>query len=188
MSPIVVEPSSRPWSIWRRFGLDRTGAAAVEFALIAPIMITIYFGLVETCEAVLAERKADHVASAVGDLVAQSSGALTASDITDIFAIGNTVMSPFSTTALKMRITSLTPNGAGSPAVTWSYGSGMTALVAGVTKSLPVTVSSGDSVIMSEVKYQYNSPVKYILPNALTFNEVYYLRPRQVSQISCTGC
>ena len=188
MSPTVAEPANRPLPIWRRFGRDRTGAAAVEFALLAPVMITIYFGLVETCEAVLAERKADHVASAVGDLVAQSSGALAASDIDDIFAIGNTVMAPFATSTLKMRITSLTPNGAGNPAVSWSYGSGMTALAAGTAKTLPVTVSSGDSVIMSEVTYTYNSPLKYVMPNALTFNEVYYLRPRQTSQITCSDC
>jgi Flp pilus assembly protein TadG len=175
-------------SVWRRIRRDQRGTAAVEFALIAPIMITIYFGLVETCEAVLAERKADHVASAVGDLVAQSTGVST-SDLADIFAIGNTIMSPFSTTTLQMRVTSLTPNGAGNPAVTWSYGAGgLGALSAGTVKTLPITVGSGDSVIMSEVTYQYNSPLKYILPNALTFNEVYYLRPRQVSQISCTGC
>ena len=184
----MAEPANRLQPIWLRFGRNRRGAAAVEFALLAPILITVYFGLVETCEAVLAERKADHVASAIGDLVAQSSGAVSTSDLTDIFAIGNTIMSPFATSTLQMRVTSLTPNGAGNPAVTWSYGSGLTALTAGTTKTLPITVASGDSVIMAEVTYAYSSPLRYVLPNALTFNEVYYLRPRQTSQITCTGC
>ena len=174
-------------SVWRRIGRDQKGAAAVEFALLAPIMITIYFGLVETCEAVLAERKADHVASAVGDLVAQSTGVST-SDLADIFSIGNTIMSPFPTSTLQMRVTSLSLNAAGNPAVTWSYGSGMAALTAGTTKAVPITIAAGDSVIMAEATYQYNSPLKYVLKNALTYNEVYYLRPRQVEQISCTGC
>ncbi|HEY5409441.1 MAG TPA: TadE/TadG family type IV pilus assembly protein [Caulobacteraceae bacterium] len=174
--------------VLRRIRRDQRGAAAVEFALLAPIMIVIYFGLVETCEAVLAERKADHVASAIGDLVAQSTG-VSASDITDIFSIGNTIMSPFATSTLQMRVTSLSLNTAGNPAVTWSYGAGgMAALSAGTAKTLPITITAGDSVIMSEVKYQYDSPLKYVVPNALTYNEVYYLRPRQVSQISCTGC
>lgn len=174
--------------IWTRLWRDRKGAAAVEFAILAPIMITIYFGLVEVSEAVLAERKADHVASAVGDLVAQSSGTLASSDLADIVAIGNTIMSPFAVSSLKMRITSLSLNSAGSPAVTWSYGSGMSALAAGTTKTLPVTISSGDSVIMSEATYTYNSPLQYVIPNALTFNEVYYLRPRQTQQITCSDC
>ncbi len=175
-------------AIWRRFGRDRKGAAAVEFALLAPVMITIYFGLVETCEAVLASRKADHVASSIGDLVAQSSGAVSTSDLDDIFAIGNTIMSPFVTSTLQMRITSLTPNASGNPAVTWSYSPTMGKLSAGTAKTVPVTISSGDSVIMSEVTYTYNSPLKYVLKNALTFTSVYYMRPRQTSQISCSGC
>jgi len=175
-------------AIWRRFGRDRKGAAAVEFAILAPVMITIYFGLVETCEAVLASRKADHVASAIGDLVAQSSGTVSTSDLGDIFNIGNTIMSPYTTSTLQMRITSLAPNSSGTPTVGWSYGSGMSALASGTTKTLPITVSSGDSVIMAEVTYTYNSPLKYVLKNALTFNSVYYMRPRQTNQITCTGC
>jgi len=175
-------------AIWRRFERDRDGAAAVEFALLAPIMITMYFGMVEICEAVLAERKADHVASAVGDLVAQSSGALASSDIDDIYAIGNTIMSPYATSSLQMRISSLTPNSAGKTAVAWSYSPTMGKLAQGTVKTIPITVSAGDSVIMSEVRYTFNSPLQYVLPNGLTFNEVYYLRPRQTYQITCTGC
>ena len=175
-------------AIWGRFGRDRKGAAAVEFAILAPVMITLYFGLVETCEAVLASRKADHVASAVGDLVAQSSGTLSSSDLNEIYSIGNTIMAPFVTSTLSMRITSLSPNSSGNPAVQWSYGSGTSALTAGTTKTVPITLSSGDSVIMSEVTYTYNSPLKYVLKNALTFTSVYYMRPRQTQQITCTDC
>ncbi len=176
-------------NLWRRVRSDQKGAAAVEFAILAPVLIIIYFGLVETSEAILAERKADHVASAVGDLVAQADGTVSTSDLDDIIAIGNTIMSPFATSTLQMRISSLTPNSAGNMAVTWSYPSGgMAALAAGTVKTVPITVSSGDSVILSEAKYTFNSPLKYVLPNAIVFNETYYMRPRQSALISCTGC
>ena len=174
-------------SLLRRAKGDQRGAAAVEFALIAPAMIGLYFGLVEVCQAVLAERKAGHVASAVGDLVAQSTG-VSSADLADIASIGNTVMAPFPTSTLHMRVTSLSNNASGVPAVTWSYGSGMTKLGTGTTKTLPMTLGSGDSIIMAEVQYQFNSPLKWALPNALTYNEVYYLRPRQTQQISCSDC
>ena len=175
-------------TLWRRLRRDQRGAAAVEFAILAPVMIALYFGLVETSEAVLAERKADHAASAIGDLVAQSSGTLTSSDLADIVAIGQTILSPFSTSGMQVRISSFTPNSAGTPAVTWSYSSGMTKLSPGTTKTMPITVAAGDSVIYSELKYTFNSPLQFVLPNALTFNEAYYLRPRQTSQITCTDC
>ena len=174
-------------SLFRRLRQDQRGAAAVEFALIAPAMIFIYFGLVETCEAVLAERKANHVASAVGDLIAQAE-TLSSSDVTDIFAIGSSILSPFSTSSLKMRVSSLSPNTSGALAVVWSCGSGMSKLAVGTTKTIPITVSSGDSIILSEVSYQFTSPLRYALPNALTYTETYYLRPRQVQLIPDPGC
>jgi len=56
----------------KAFGRDQRGLAAVEFALIAPAMILLYCGLVEVCQAIIASRKTDHVASAVADLVTQA--------------------------------------------------------------------------------------------------------------------
>ena len=173
--------------LFRNLGGDQRGAAAVEFALIAPVMVFIYFGLVEICQAVLAERKANHVASAVGDLVAQAK-TLSASDVSDIFSLGGNVITPFPSSPLKMRISSLSPNASGQLAVTWSCGSGMSKLTAGTVKTIPIGVSAGDSIILSEVTYQFTSPLRYALPNALTYNETFYLRPRQVQQIPDPGC
>ena len=174
-------------SLFRKVRRDQRGAAAVEFALIAPVMIFVYFGLVEICEAVLAERKTNHVASEIGDLAAQATS-LSTSDMTDIFALGGSVLAPFTSTNLKMRISSLSPNSSSQLAVVWSCGSGMSKLAVGTVKTIPITVSSGDSIILSEVTYQFNSPLGAALPNAVTFNETFYLRPRQVQQIPSPGC
>ncbi len=152
-------------------------------------MISLYFGLVEITEAALSERKADHVASAVGDLVAQAT-TLSSSDVTDIFAIGASIMTPFptSSSALQMRVSSLTLNSSSKMAVTWSCASGMSKLAVGTVKTVPITVSSGDTVILSEATYQFNSPLKYFLPNALTYTETYWMRPRQTSSIPDPSC
>jgi Flp pilus assembly protein TadG len=174
-------------SLFRRVRRDQRGAAAVEFALIAPVMVFIYFGLVEVCEAVLAERKANHVASEVGDLAAQAT-TLSASDVSDIFSLGGSVLAPFSSTNLQMRISSLSPNASSQLAVVWSCGSGMSKLAVGTVKTIPISVSSGDSIILSEVTYTFNSPLRYALPNGLTYRETFYLRPRQVQQIPDPGC
>ena len=175
-------------SVWRSFRKNKRGAAAVEFALIAPAMMLLYSGLVELCQAMIAERKANHVASAVGDLVAQAETVST-TDLTDIFTIGNTIMAPYPTTSLQMRITSVTANASGTPKVDWSRGSGgYAALTPGATVALPLTLNSGESVVMSEAKYQYTSVLHYVLPNALNYAEVFYLRPRRSDQVTCASC
>lgn len=172
----------------RKLGRDRRGVSAVEFALIAPVMIAFYFGMAEVTQALLAERKAAHTASAIGDLVAQSSS-VSSADLTDIFSIASTIMQPYSTTSLKMRVSSLTADSGGTPKVDWSSGSGLTALTTGATVTgVPTGVmTAGQSVVMSEVTYSYDSPVNVMMPNAVTFSRKFYLRPRKSDKVAKTN-
>jgi ABC-type multidrug transport system fused ATPase/permease subunit len=62
--------------------------------------------------------------------VSQSSS-VSSADITDVFEIASTIMKPYSTTTLKMRVSSLTADSGGTPKVDWSSGSGLTALTTG---------------------------------------------------------
>ena len=106
-------------TLLKRLGRDRRGVSAVEFALIAPAMIAFYFGLAEITQALLAERRTGHAASAIGDLVAQSSTVSNA-DLTDIFQVATTIMQPYPTESLKIRVTSVKANAAGATSVAWS--------------------------------------------------------------------
>jgi Flp pilus assembly protein TadG len=169
------------------FRRDQRGLAAVEFALIAPGMILLYCGLVEVCQAIIASRKTDHVAAAVGDLVTQAD-AVTASGVNDIFSIGNTIMSPFPTPTLQMRLTDITADANGTPKVTWSRAQGMSPMAVGQTVSLPITLNAGESMVKSESKYTYTSVLQYVLPNALSYNETYYMRPRRSDNVTCPDC
>lgn len=54
-----------------RFEQDRSGVAAVEFALIAPIMIMMYFGIAEVSHAIAIDRKVSHATNVAGDLATQ---------------------------------------------------------------------------------------------------------------------
>lgn len=168
----------------KRLGRDRRGVSAVEFALIAPAMIAFYFGLAEITQALLAERRAGHAASAIGDLVAQSSS-ISNTELTDIFQIATTIMQPYPTNTLKMRVTSVKANAAGATTVAWSNASGMTAYAAGASLAVPAgVIAANQSVIMSEVTYAYDSPVNFFMPNAVTFNRKFYLRPRKSDEVT----
>ena len=92
--------------IYRRFAGDRRGVAAVEFALILPLMIAMYFGALEITDALTANRRVTLATQTVGDLVAQSA-VITDHDMTDIFAATAAVMAPFDASKLKMRVTSV---------------------------------------------------------------------------------
>jgi Flp pilus assembly protein TadG len=179
----------RPLQRVRRFLRDRGGLAAVEFAFVAPILILAYFGVAELCGALLAQRKTSHVASAIGDLTAQYS-APTVADMNNFFAAGQTIMSPSDTTTLKMRISEVTENAAGTAATsTWSCPSNWVKIPNGTPETLqPNLISAGQSVIMAEAQYTYTSPVSYIVKNLPPYSYTFYLRPRIVDPIPDPVC
>ena len=162
----------------KRFWRSRDGASAVEFALIAPVLITMYCGMAELTQAMMAQRRLSNIASAVGDLVAQGSqtGPLK---MADIFKVGDTIMAPFPVTgALKMCVLT----------VAWSKpsASGMTNCPAqgAILTDVPVAVlPANQSVILSRVSYTYTPAIKFVLSGGLTFNRTYYLRPRKTDAV-----
>lgn len=171
------------------FARDRRGVAAVEFALIAPFLILSYMGLAEVTMALMAERRASHATAVVADLVAQDT-LTTRSELNDVFSVAEEILTPFSPSGMKIRITAIRADTNGVPKVVWSHGKGMNAYGKGATVSgLPNNlVVAHDTLIMSEMAYNYDSPVKYAIPNALNFSEKYYLRPRKMTMVNCTDC
>jgi Flp pilus assembly protein TadG len=185
----------------RRFAGDRRGVAALEFALIAPLMVMTYFGVAELTEGLMASRKVSTVASSIGDLAAQAA-AVTPSQLGDIFTIGQTLMLPYSTTSepLTMRLSSVTVDASNVPRVDWSQGSGMAALAKGSAVALPLApkalpsdpnlpfIGQGQSVIVAEAHYAFASPVARYLPAVSDLHDTLYLSPRQGAGVTCAGC
>ena len=176
----------------KRLLRDERGVSAVEFALIAPIMILLYCGLAELTLAMMAERRASHAASAVGDLIAQERGTISDNGITQVLNVGKLVVSPFSAADLTMRISSVQADPSGTPMVVWSkaQGAALSPLQTGVTPlGFPTTLlAANESVIMSDVVYAYETPLKKVVNRKLHFSETFYLRPRRADEIVCTDC
>jgi Flp pilus assembly protein TadG len=166
----------------------RDGVAAVEFALLAPILILVYIGMADVTEAYMAQRRAQHLASTIADLTAQASS-VSSSNLNDYFTIGNLAMAPFPTAALSQRITSITADSNGVAHVDWSQATGgMTALTTGSTIKVPANLlAAGQSIIEADVTYTYSNKVAWVLPTALTFSQTAYLKPRQSLAVAYTG-
>nr|WP_314428625.1 TadE/TadG family type IV pilus assembly protein [uncultured Brevundimonas sp.] len=171
---------------------DRRGVSAIEFALLAPIMLLIYLGLVEFSQAYMAERRTGHTAAMVADLVAQSDTTNRA-EIDRIFAIGRMIMKPFPEAELSVRVSSINVNAAGVATIGWSRGKGdLTAR----TKNAPypdlppglVEANTPQSLILGETKFKYTSPFSHAIKQSITFTRSYYLRPRTVDTVTCADC
>lgn len=171
-----------------RFARDRRGVSAVEFALIAPLMIAFYFGVTEFCQGFMAQKRMTRSAASVADLVAQTD-VVTKDELADILAIGQTIMQPYSTSTLTLRVSSVTRGTNGVAKVDWSAGTGVTPLAKQSTVTVPADIlANGESIIMSESTYGYTSPVQYLMPGVTEFDGKFYSRPRKVDKVGCSDC
>lgn len=170
---------------------DERGLAAIEFALIAPVMIMLYFGMVELCQGFLATKRTGHAASMVADIVAQSAE-VTPAQLDDIFGIGALIMKPYPAAPLKIRVASVTRDNNGVARVDWVQGDAIRnkPLAKGDTvTTIPAgVVENGESLIMAETTYDYDSPFGVISEELGHFSHSYYLRPRIVEKVVCKGC
>src|SRR5438105_7790835 len=75
---------------------DCRAIAATEFAVIAPIMLVLFFGTVEFSTAVAVDRKVTLMARTLSDLTSQSPPAgVFDTDLTNYFAAATGVMTPY---------------------------------------------------------------------------------------------
>ena len=90
---------------WR----DDRGVAAVEFAIILPVMLALYLSTAVTTKAYMATRKVALVARALADIASRQTAStgnptVTNSDMTNFFAAAATIMAPYTSSTLKMTL------------------------------------------------------------------------------------
>jgi Flp pilus assembly protein TadG len=189
-SDAMKAASMTPFQICRQrladFRRDRGGIAATEFAVIVPLMLVLFFGVVEFSTGVAVDRKVTLVARTLSDLVSQNTS-VTDTQFTNFFNAGTQVMSqyaqaPYSASTLHSTISELyvDPN-SHTAKVQWSKGFAVRST--GSTVTIPTALKvDGTYLIFSEVSYLYTPTVGYVMATSgVNLSDVSYTRPRQSS-------
>jgi len=162
----------------RAFTSEKQGVAAVEFALILPIMLLIYLGTAEASRAISYHNRIVTIASSIGDLVAQEQNDISLSRLRDYFSATQTIIAPYSTTGVTQIVTSVYVRPNGSTRVEWSFRqNGSRGYNTGSSFSLPANirnVSRDNYVIVSEASLNYQPMVNYIFPSGIQFYQKFY--------------
>jgi Flp pilus assembly protein TadG len=171
-------------SAWR----DCRGAIAVEFAVVAPVLVALMIGTFEVTRYVLLHQKLDRMAVAASDLVAQGE-TITVAQLSDIFAATELIAEPFAIGADGVVIVSSVyrATGTSTTKVAWQRtGTGSlpatsTVGLQGADATLPAgfTLKEGESVIVAEVFYQFRP---MFAPNLVPSKRLYHravFRPRR---------
>ncbi len=78
-----------------RFRAGRDGVAAVEFALVLPLLLLLYFGTTDLASYIGNIRKVTLAARTVADLVAREGGDISANQFAVIVKAGRAVLAPY---------------------------------------------------------------------------------------------
>lgn len=174
-------------SLLRGFGGCRSGTSAVEFAFVLPLLLSLFFGGYAIVQAVTVGRKITITARTLADLATQYA-TLSSSDLSTIMGASAQVIAPFTSTPLKLRLSQITTNAAGTAAfVTWSVGTNLTPYVQGTPFVLPNSMLvANTSYVYSEVQYLYTPIANFSVSN-ISVNDQFYMLPRLSSTITYTG-
>jgi Flp pilus assembly protein TadG len=175
------------------FSQDCRGIAAIEFCMIVPIMLVMFFGMVEFSSGVAVDRKVTLVARTLSDLTSQST-TVTDTDLSNFFAAAAGILTPYSAMPTKSQITELYIDPTTLKAkVQWSRAStidssgnvvfGTASHAASDIVTIPAAlVVGGTYLIWSEVAYQYVPAVGYVMAKAgVNLSDLTFTRPRQSS-------
>lgn len=171
-----------------RLARDESGLGALEFALILPIMLTMYIGAVEFGHALTIDRRVTSVASSAADLVAQVEEVCD-DNIDDIFTAAESILTPYTTGPLSIVLTSVVADAENKTTVDWSSAHNGTPRPENTAITLPTGLTQPfSSVIMAEVSYTYDPPVSETLTGGITMSETFYLRPRRSLTVEKVPC
>ena len=173
----------------RRFADAQDGISAIEFSILLPLLLVLFFGGFAVTKTVALSRKMTITARALADLTSQYQS-MAQSDMTTVMGASAQILAPFNSTPLGMRISEITTDITGlKTTVTWSSGSNATPYKVGSSFTLPAGMLAvpNMSMIYAETFYVYTPPFGSTILGTINLGDRLYMLPRKSSSIPYSG-
>lgn len=186
---------STPHRHARRGG--QSGVASIEFVIVFPVLLLLFFGLVNFAHYINSSMKIAQAAVLATDLVTRANRTITEADFTDAFTAVELAMTPLPTTNVRvdvydfygtgtLRWKKSSPNGPNCTAPDPSNGPIKTLLT-------PNGATPPTDVIAAVVCMPYTAPVPSFPGLTQFFSNIVitramYLRPRISTDLKCPTC
>lgn len=178
----------------RRLRKDNRGVGAVEFALIAPLLLFLYITSFELTIGLSVSKRVTRSASTIADLVTQQSK-VTTSDLQQMTSVANAIFTPYQPQNLKVKVTGVTLDASSNPTVSWSWAQdGSRPYANGSSVNVPTDMRSANTFLVRaevSVTHQLLMFMPGLMPSNLqtiTLNREFYYRQRVGTSITCDGC
>lgn len=156
----IFQPVS---TLIRKFIRGERASATLEMALMVPLFVAVFLGVVEYSRLMLLRQKLEKTVSAMGDFLTQGGFACTA-DIDQFRLLANSIMEPFDFTNGSITFSSVVNNNtdippcdAGAACISWQDGEPSKIGNTGEAPELPsnLIVQQGHNYIITELFYNF---------------------------------
>jgi Flp pilus assembly protein TadG len=185
----------RPTHTVRRFAASAHGIAAVEFALVSPMLLLLLLGSIDAGRAVAVYMKV-RSATYVLDTVTNQYSTIQDTDMQQILLATSKVLSPYPAGPVVVVLSQVKVVAGGAATVGWSDTLNGTARTVGSSVSVPANLAVPTPpynastcsaypcyLVLGEVKYTYTPMFGYFIAGTITFSDNLYVTPRNVNCI-----
>jgi Flp pilus assembly protein TadG len=175
-------------AICRRFVASQRGVAALEFAIIMPVLLILFLGSFDVGNAIiiyLKVRAATYELAAITNQYSTgTTGQISTTTMTSITSAVTTVLAPYSSTPSKLTISQIKSTSNTAATVSWSYTVNGTQLT-GTYSGLPSNMAKNSCnntypcyFILSQVSYTYTPMFGSYMTGPLTLSDSLLVTPR----------
>jgi Flp pilus assembly protein TadG len=146
--------------------------------MIAPLMITLYFGVVEVTQGITTQRKVTLTARTIADIASQFTSIKNV-DMTNMLNAAAAVIAPYQVAELKVKVTAVSIDANGIAKVAWGDALNTTARAVDSTVTVPPALNTANTqLIWSEVTSSYTPTIGNAITGTLNLFDQIYMRPR----------
>ena len=155
-----------------RLAADCRGISAVEFALLMPVILTLFLGSVEASQGIATDRKVELTAHALADLASQYT-AITNADMSNILNAGSAIIAPYAGRRSQgSGVGDCDRSQTAMPPWCGAIRSMALSLTVGQTVTVPSSLATPNSyLILAQVQFGYNPAYGYVLTGTLSLSD-----------------
>lgn len=175
------------FSFLHRWWKTEDGVAAVEFAIIFPVLVTLMLGVFDMGYGLLAAQKTIRASQVTGDLIARNKE-VSENDILEAIDAGEIALVPFDTSSYEYRILSIEfTDDDGSYDILWERSNGPASFDDAFAGSLSNIAEIGEGLVIVQVKYDYVPTFANFVIDEMAFREIAFLRGRLSKTVPLSG-
>lgn len=168
--------------IIKKWIADESGMAAVESAMIFPVMLVLLLGTFDLGNGILANQKAIRASQVVADLVTRNN-TLSNAELNEAIMAGQLALHPFDPSSLGVDVVSIRFDDNGDPEIVWRETRNMPPSPSVLTDVSPLaTPNSG--VVVSIIQYNFEPAFSGFVVDEIPMQEKAFARGRKTAVVA----